>query len=167
MGISIMPATAKIVPLAVKRRLACSACGAGVDAACGCGAAYVPAGERAAKAVKDNPGKSDRAIAAELGVSNKTVSRARATVSCDTVAKRTGRDGKARKLPIRPPAPVSDPVREVNQFHHELVGFLNDLSERFNAWHDSAPLLDDDGKAALRQAFYLCSDGLARLAQKL
>jgi hypothetical protein len=42
---------------------------------------------------------SDRAIAGMIGVGNKTVSRARATVSDDTVAVRTGLDGKERRVP--------------------------------------------------------------------
>jgi tricorn protease-like protein len=54
--------------------------------------------QRAEDAIAANPEKSDRAIAAEIGVGNKTVSRAREriTVSGDTVAKRIGRDGRAR-----------------------------------------------------------------------
>jgi len=54
------------------------------DAACNCGAPYVPAGRRAAEAVATNPEKSDRAIAAEIGVDRETVARARkiATGAC-------------------------------------------------------------------------------------
>ena len=45
-----------------------------------------------------NPEKSDRAIAAEIGVSDKTVGKARKrTADQSAVAKRTGRDGKKRK----------------------------------------------------------------------
>lgn len=65
---------------------------------------YIPASTRAAKAVAANPGKSDRAIADNIGVSQPTVSRARKR-STDTnvsVDKRTGKDGKVRKLPRRP-----------------------------------------------------------------
>lgn len=94
-------------------RLECSSCGKNADAACDCGVAYIPAGARAAAAVAANPEKSDRAIAVEIGVGNKTVSRARATVSRDTVetpaaepAKRVGRDGKARSMPKRKRAEV-------------------------------------------------------------
>jgi hypothetical protein len=53
------------------------------------------------KAVKDNPGMSDRAIADKLGVSQPTVSRARKQ-STDTnvsVDKRIGKDGKKRRKP--------------------------------------------------------------------
>ena len=59
----------------------CSACGAEADAACECGKPYEPAGERAAEAVTANPGKSDRAIVAEIGVGSNTVRRARAAAA--------------------------------------------------------------------------------------
>jgi len=138
-------------------------------ASCNCGAGYVPAGQRAAAAIKANPDKSDRAIADEIGVSNQTVRRARkkSTVTGVTVATRTGRDGKKRKLPKRPAPAISDPVAEVNAFHKEVVTFATQFSDRFTAWHRASPLLDSDGKAALMQAFYLCSDAFARLAQQL
>ena len=86
-------------------RLECSACGAAADGACSCGAPYMPAGIRAATAVTSSPEKSDRVIADELGVGHATVSRARkkATVSGETVSKRVGKDGKARKLPAARP----------------------------------------------------------------
>ena len=87
----------------------CSACGAEADAACECGKPYEPAGERAAEAVTANPGKSDRAIVAEIGVGSNTVRRARAAAAPhgapETV---TGRDGKnyraakPRRAPRRP-----------------------------------------------------------------
>ena len=53
------------------------------------------------KVIKAQPQKSDRAIAKQIGVGNKTVSRARATVSGDTVEKRVGLDGKARRQPAK------------------------------------------------------------------
>lgn len=58
-------------------RLQCSSCGAEANASCDCGKPYVPAGARAAAAVAANPEKSDRAIAADIGVSRTTVQRAR------------------------------------------------------------------------------------------
>jgi hypothetical protein len=75
-------------------RIECTACGATADAACECGVAYVPAGVRAAKAIADNPEKSNRAIAAEIGVSEPTVRRARGA-SDDAPETVTGRDGKS------------------------------------------------------------------------
>ena len=53
--------------------------------------------QRAVEAIKANPEKSDRAIAADLGVSPMTVGRARETagVTDVTPVERTGRDGKS------------------------------------------------------------------------
>jgi hypothetical protein len=77
----------------------CSACGATAEASCNCGVPYVPAGSRAAKAVAKNPKKSDRAIAAEIGVSGETVRRARRKSGATNVApERIGKDGKTYML---------------------------------------------------------------------
>jgi len=89
-------------------QLQCTLCGAETHAACSCGAVYRPkASERAANAVAGHPEKSDRAIAAEIGVSPTTVGKARAstvhTGQLDEV--RVGLDGKARKLPSYIPDP--------------------------------------------------------------
>lgn len=111
-----MITTATIIKLPRSSRLECSTCGATAEAACDCGAPYIPAGARAAKAIAGSPEKSDRAIAAEIGVSDTTVLRARkkATASHEAVEKRTGRDGKVRKLPQpKKSAPhASDPIHE-------------------------------------------------------
>jgi hypothetical protein len=63
--------------LNVKNSLRCSACGATTEAACDCGAGYVPATEVARRAVIKDPHRSVREVAAEVGVSKSTVSRAR------------------------------------------------------------------------------------------
>lgn len=80
---------------------------------------YLTAREWAAAAIAANPDKSDRAIAAETGVSDTTVLRARrqltasneavvtsrltesTTPTKDKPKKRVGLDGKARKMPTR------------------------------------------------------------------
>jgi hypothetical protein len=88
--------------------MACSACGVTMDAACDCGAPYMPVAQRAAEAIKANPTKSDRAIAKELGVSHMSVKRARETVTDVTVDEpqpRVGLDGKSRRMPVKPPIP--------------------------------------------------------------
>jgi hypothetical protein len=85
-------------PAALPRQIGCSACGATTDAACDCGVAYVPAGQRAAEAVAANPELSDRAIAAEIGVDHKTVGAARKSVGEHSPPeKRVGKDGKRYK----------------------------------------------------------------------
>ena len=108
--------TAQIVrlPQPSHGRLECSSCGATTEAQCGCGVPYLPAGARAAKAVAENPGMSDRAIAAEIGVGLGTVQRARkkSTDPHESVgppAKRIGKDGKARKLPTKRAPTVTEP----------------------------------------------------------
>lgn len=97
-----MKPSAEIVELRSYARLQCEACGAKAEAACNCGAPYVPAGKRAAAAIIINPEMSDRAIAAEIGVDHKTVGKARrATGESSPVEKRTGRDGKTRQVPLK------------------------------------------------------------------
>jgi len=75
------------------QRMICTGCGAEANVSCTCGVAYVPAAQRAANAVKANPEKSNRAIAEEIGVDEKTVRKAR---GADQSAPEgvTGRDGK-------------------------------------------------------------------------
>lgn len=86
--------------------ICCSKCGAKAKPGCNCGVAYVPAHVFAAKAVAAHPEKSDRTIAKEIGVSDKTVAKARKTTAeKSAVAKRIGRDGKARKLPNKQMTP--------------------------------------------------------------
>ncbi len=90
-----MTATITKLRLSVSR-LECSTCGAPGEGSCNCGTPYLPAGARAAEAVKANPGKSDRAIAEEVGVSLGTVQRARkAGDSYESPEERTGKDGKS------------------------------------------------------------------------
>jgi hypothetical protein len=84
-------------------KLVCSSCGAPGAGSCQCGAPYITPGQRAEAAVKANPGKSDRAIAEEIGTDHKVVSRARKRTGAQApVGKRVGKDGKARKQPKRP-----------------------------------------------------------------
>jgi len=100
--------------------LECSACGAKANAECACGVEYVPAGTRAAAAIAKNPEKSDRAIAAEIGVSDRTINRARKTTATDVAVgtKRTGKDGRTRQVPQTKNSrrqmdmPKTDAVRE-------------------------------------------------------
>lgn len=87
--------------------LSCTKCGSMADAACDCGSPYIPAKVRAAEAIAANPTKSDRAIAADIGVSAMTVQRARPTVT-DVTVERMGLDGKVRRLPERQTEEVTD-----------------------------------------------------------
>jgi len=84
----------------VNRSMECSSCGAAGIAACDCGAPYMPASAAAAKAIAANPGKSNRAISDETGISEATIRRV-ATASNDAVTTRTGKDGITRVIPKR------------------------------------------------------------------
>lgn len=103
--------------------LRCTKCGTGTACACGCGAPYVnehrampaveaPASalERASAAVAAHPEKSNRALAAEIGVAEPTVRRARRQIKDAAVddavddavdaapESRVGRDGRRRRI---------------------------------------------------------------------
>jgi hypothetical protein len=147
------------------RSMQCSACGAAADAACDCGAPYLPAGDRAAKAVAANPQMSDRAIAAEIGVHSETVRRARqSTASNAAVGPRTGRDGKTRAMPK--PAAV-DVKKVVGAFHHELTDTLNDYCARLETFLEANPNLDEECLGCLVQVLELNSMRLQQLAQQI
>lgn len=119
-------------------KLACSACGAETEAACGCNAPYVPAGARAKAAIAENPQMSDRAIAAQIGVSAPTVSAARrATVKSFTVEKRVGLDGRARSFPIRREPRSDQPSRDdrpdpVRSFEEQPIAWSNRAASAAN-----------------------------------
>jgi len=107
-----------------KDTLRCPDCGATTDAPCGCGKPYeyIRAGEAAAKAVErereaavteGRPERSDRVLAAEVGVSQPVISAARkATDKNLSVEPRTGKDGKLRRMPTKRPAPQMDIASE-------------------------------------------------------
>ena len=81
------------------RTLVCPDCG--TEAACDCGVAPI---DRAAYALLKYPERSDRSIAAEIGVGKDTVRRARkATGAPAPVEKRIGLDGRARRVPQTSP----------------------------------------------------------------
>jgi hypothetical protein len=140
----------------VTRAMHCSECGVEAAAACDCGAPYIPAGAAAAKAVAAHPEKSDRAIAAVIGVSDKTVAKARkATAENSAAEPRIGLDGIARKQPAKkiatkkPPKvqPGMDPARDIINEALDLVArmdggqraeFFDLLVEKYGA--DGVPL---------------------------
>ena len=88
-------------------RLICTKCKKSIKAGCECGAPYVPAGKVAAAAVAkpENVKKSNRALASEIGINERTVRRARSGAA--KAAVRVGKDGKTRRIPTLKPQPVT------------------------------------------------------------
>src|SRR5262249_54377283 len=88
-------------------QLQCTMCGAETHASCSCGAIYRPKAQRAAEGVAEHPEKSNRAMASEIGVDEKTVRIARSGADKSAPDIVTGRDGKtySRKLPSYTPDP--------------------------------------------------------------
>ncbi|MES2694172.1 MAG: hypothetical protein V4773_11920 [Verrucomicrobiota bacterium] len=138
----------------------------------------------AAKAVAASPGKSDRAIADEIGVSHVTVGKARKTggKKVTTSAKRVGRDGKSYAQPkkqTRKPAakkqakPVAAPSgipmnRQVNAMTSQLVDFVEDYAAEFMTWTAKVgPQLSVADKDSLTMFLHTSADKLLRLAQAL
>ena len=191
-----MPSANKVIkferPMPARQRLVCSGCGAPGKGSCDCGVTYVPAGALAADAIANNPTKSDRSIAEEIGVSTPTVSRARkkSTVTNVTVEKRTGKDGKARKMPKKPETVVIgglplSPTKakqveranaklstmamrdQINSFIKQLTTFEDDFTLRLVAWREVNPKIEADGQHALVLFLSQCSMRFQKLAQQI
>jgi hypothetical protein len=136
--------TATIIKMSIQR-MACVSCGAEANASCNCGVNYQPKSIRATEAVRANPGKSDRAIAAEIGVSPMTVNRVRATVPDVTVDKRVGLDGKTRRAAKPKAASSKDIAAERFDTHVlELIRLTKGHKpQRFAKTAVALPLLGD------------------------
>lgn len=112
--------------------LRCTQCGASAKPGCNCGVRYeyISPSKLAERAIKNDPNKSDRAIAAELGVGFGTVNRARKRSDPNgSVETRTGRDGKKRRVngtARKPRTPVLDKARTI-------VRPLVEADEKINA----------------------------------
>ena len=106
------------------QRMVCTGCGAEANASCNCGVSYQPKSVRAADAIQANPQKSDRAIAADLGVSHQTVARARDSTGPYGPVERTGLDGKVRRLPIRETEPEDDIEADIEPDNYHTAYLL-------------------------------------------
>jgi len=150
-----MTTTAKVIPLPITVALECSECGAKGEGSCRCGVPYVPAGERAAKAIEANPEKSDRAIAAESGISRATVQRARkAGGSHEPPEKRKGRDGKnypskaptakkrARIATTRPSKRKPKLLPKTAPLNQQTNNLTRSLGDFIDIWCDAATNLE-------------------------
>ncbi len=90
--------------------LCCVKCGAKAKPGCNCGVAYIPAHMYAVKAVAAHPEKSDRAIAAAIGVDHKTVAKARKSVG-EKSPTRVGTDGKRYRATKQMTPAVAEAMR--------------------------------------------------------
>jgi hypothetical protein len=119
--------TGTVIEMAV-HQMTCTGCGAEANASCNCGKPYVPKKQRAADAVAANPQKSDRAIAADIGVSPMTVNRAREEAGVtDGTPEREGLDGKVYRLPVREVEPEGP--REIKESFVSLVDMALRISD--------------------------------------
>jgi hypothetical protein len=134
------------------QRMVCTGCGAEANASCNCGLNYVPAAVRVAEAIKANPGKSIRLIAAEIGVSKSTVGRAyNSTVPSGTVEeKRIGADGRTRRMPSR--KPQEPPDKEELDSYHALFLMRADTAIRCAEYVEGTVITDKMIAAARRVA---------------
>lgn len=141
--------------------LACGKCGTIAEVKCDCGVdyIYVRASERAEKAIMEHPEKSDRIIAAEVGVGIMTVSRARkkATVPNGTV--RVGKDGKKRRLP-----------RPTGRTSTALPNGYNTLSEAVSAGieieRSGGSRAEAEAKSGLSHAGYYMGRDIVMLSER-
>ena len=115
--------------------LRCTACGVEASASCSCGVAYEPASAVAARALKANPTRSNRAIAEMVGVHPSTVDVIRkSTAGFPAVEKTIGRDGKERPatMPRRPKPEVIllEPLDyTLHMFTTHVLPWLEQLDE--------------------------------------
>jgi hypothetical protein len=94
--VTTSPSRPPDAPRTSSRRLSLDRLCAEANASCNCGVSCVAKSIRAAETIKSNPGKSNRAIAADLGISRHTVDRVRDSGgSCEP---RTGQDGKSYSI---------------------------------------------------------------------
>ena len=129
--------------------MVCTGCGAEVSASCNCGKPYEPKSVRAREAIEAGPEKSNRAIAAETGISEPTIRRAReAAASDDAPDTVTGRDGKsypAKKPKAMPEADVEPvPTGLTQRDYNGLLKEYNKLERRHEKLLRKEPLAKDD-----------------------
>lgn len=145
---------AKVVPLPIHTKLVCSTCGADGEGTCRCGAPYVPAVRRVTAYDKANPGKSTRQAAADLGISQSGVQKARKSgehqysgANQFAPDKITGRDGKSYSAKSKPrPEPKEEDIptqEEVDEewqqeLYDQMTGYVkhmnNETRQKFFAY---------------------------------
>jgi hypothetical protein len=138
------------------QRMVCTGCGAEANASCNCGKPYVLKSIRARKAIEDNPKKSNRAIAEEIGVGKDTVRRARGGGACAPPKTVVGRDDKQyparRTLDAEARAKVNSLCSEPLKYAERFIGTLNEWLST------NAP---EDVLTNLANSLHLCAEEYA------
>lgn len=133
--------TGTVIAMAVQR-MACTACGSEANASCNCGKPYVPKKQQAREAIAANPHKSDRAIAADIGVGKDTVRRAREETGACAPVEREGLDGKVRRLPAREEPDDEDIEADVEPTNYRGAFLIRaDQAKRFASY--SGPITSE------------------------
>ena len=163
---------ARVVPLPVTIQLVCSKCGASGEGSCRCAAPYVPPGRRAAEAVKASPDKSNRAMAAEVGVDEVTIRRARNKSGAAFAAprKHRGKDGKSypakrkgksldiSKLPLN---------QQVNKLLDRLSHDVDFNCHSIVTFLEAHPELEQEGRDAIIHFLQISANKLLDKAQMI
>jgi hypothetical protein len=118
--------------------LRCTGCGVEIPAVCDCNLPYdiVKPSVAAKKYAEAHPEKSNRAIAADIGVNDKTVRQVRKQSAPET--KRTGRDGKQHPAQ-RQPAPSTGRVLDHQHLVQRINRFTSDYEDSVHEWLDRNP----------------------------
>jgi hypothetical protein len=157
---------AKVLKLPVTVRTYCSKCFAAGTGSCSCNAPYVTAGAAAAAAIAADPNKSDRAIAAVIGVDHKTISKVRKSTGEYSPVGRIGRDGRTRRAPkpkaVKPPPTLAD---EINGFIRKLHS-LSDTRRDIKVWYEkNQKAISKEGKVALARNLYFHAEEFNLIAE--
>ena len=143
--------------------LRCQECGASAKAACNCGAPYVPAGQLAARATTS--GKSNRAVADELGISRETVRRARKAAGTNVPPARTGKDGKDYPAKGRKAKPTLQAT--VNKMAAPPIKLTQGYIVELEDWLATRPALPELAVVTLLNALNLCAENCERLVEQI
>jgi hypothetical protein len=130
-----------VIPFAIQRMI-CTGCGAEANASCNCNVAYIPAAKRVAEYDKVNPGRSTRQAAADLGIDQSRVVRARQQGDAPA-SPVTGRDGKTYPAKRPPQSPEEMPTQEEADAEHQQT-----------LLHHARLIVDEEMSGETRQKFF-------------
>jgi hypothetical protein len=112
------------------------------------------------------PDRSDRAIAADLGVNRSTVTRARAKTG-GANAPRIGKDGKKYPSKKKPAKKKEAKKSDTNLFVQRVAEFSQRYASDLNQWLRSQPEISREAIASLSNALHVCGEEFERLARAI